>query len=156
MLCRDSARTYCLLPAWRRRDGAYQGGGQFKARDDQGRTIFSVAADVRGLYYLNNVTISNPIPPVAKAPTNIRGQRNFLPSMVGNEISKASQFFAMGVKDKNCKVSLHLRVGMWKLKKQGVTRNLSSLFLLLREERRITLLLSFYIHLYTFPQRLTM
>ena len=83
-----------------------QGGGQFKARDDQGRTIFSVAADVRGLYYLNNVTISNPIPPVAKAPTNIRGQRNFLPSMVGNEISKASQFFAMGVKDKNCKVSL--------------------------------------------------
>jgi hypothetical protein len=35
-----------------------QGGGQFVAKDGQHRTVFVIAADFKGLYYLNNVTIT--------------------------------------------------------------------------------------------------
>ena len=65
-----------------------QGGGQFKARDSQ---------DVPSSPSLRS--------PMASTLTNVRGHRNFLPDMGGREISKASQFLAMGVRDKNCQVN---------------------------------------------------
>ena len=79
-----------------------QGGGQFKASDGQGRLVFTVTADFKGLYYLKNVMIFQATTP---APSNIRGQRKFLPDMDTPKNSSASQFFAMGVNDKNCQVN---------------------------------------------------
>ena len=81
-----------------------QGGGHFKATDGQGRTVFTVTADFKGLYYLKDVTIFEGTASVPTAPSHVRGQRNFSRGMADLEISKASQFFGMGVKHKNSQV----------------------------------------------------
>ena len=80
-----------------------QGGGHFQAKDGQGRTVFSVTADSMGLYYLNNVAILESATPTTTTSADVRGQRKF-PEGIDN--LKPSQFFAMGVNDKNCQVKL--------------------------------------------------
>ena len=80
-----------------------QGGGQFVAKDGQGQTVFVVAADLKGLYYLKNVTIQHEDAPVTTALGDVRGQRKF-PLQHGFENSKASQFFPNGVEGKTCRV----------------------------------------------------
>ena len=77
-----------------------QGGGQFVAKDGQHRTVFVIAADFKGLYYLNNVTILQEKTPVATA-LDVRGHWKFS-SQADREISKTSQFFPMGVNGKTC------------------------------------------------------
>ena len=77
-----------------------QGGGQFKAKDGKGHVVFTVAADFKGLYYLENVTILK----ATSSPTYLH--RNFPSGVKTSKNSSASQFFAMGVNDKNCQVSL--------------------------------------------------
>ena len=79
-----------------------QGGGQFVAKDGQHRTVFVIAADFKGLYYLNNVTILQEKTPVATA-LDVRGHWKFS-SQADREISKTSQFFPMGVNGKTFQV----------------------------------------------------
>ena len=69
-----------------------QGGCQFNARDSQGRTVFSVAADFNDMYYLSNVSISKGTSPMASILANVGGQRNFPSSMGDNEVSKRHSF----------------------------------------------------------------
>ena len=62
-----------------------QGKGNFTATDGSGHVVFSVPADPRGLYYLNNVVFESASEPA-------RGQRNF-PNKVGSEKLSTSHFF---------------------------------------------------------------
>lgn len=62
-----------------------QGKGNFTATDGCGHVVFSVPADPRGLYYLNNVVFESASEPA-------RGQRNF-PDKVGSEKLSTSHFF---------------------------------------------------------------
>ena len=66
--------------------------------------VFTVAADFKG--HLENVTIFEATSSVATASTYLRGHRKFPSGVKTSENSSASQFFAMGVNDKNCQVSL--------------------------------------------------
>ena len=103
-----------------------QGGGHFNARDSQGRTVFSIVADFKGMYYLNNVSISNGTSPMASFSANVGGQRNF-PSTMEGELSEAPQFLAMGVGDKNCQVRLLPSTTMYRREEaQATTSNTNS------------------------------
>ena len=96
-----------------------QGGGHFQAKDGQGRTVFSVTADSKGLYYLNTVTILESATPTTTTSADVRGQRKF-PEGIDN--LKPSQFFAMGVNDKNCQVKLLPSANVCRLEVPQATR----------------------------------
>ena len=90
-----------------------QAGWQFIAKDGQGRTVFPVSADPKGLYYLRNV--------VRRTTTTGFGVQRKFPPWHGR--SSKAQFLAMGDRDKKCQVHmflLHLCVGGLKLKQQGM------------------------------------
>jgi hypothetical protein len=103
-----------------------EGGLEGKARDGQGRSVFTVTANFKGLYSLKNVTIFKGTASVATAPSHVRGQRNFSLDMA-LEFRKR-HIFSVWVSMTKTLRSIYciptMCIGCEMCKKRGVTRTL--------------------------------
>ena len=121
------------------------------AKDGQGRTVFVVTADFKGLYYLKNVTIQHEDAPVATALRTFEVSGNFF-RRLALRTQKRHSFSPWVSREKpvrynRCLLLMSTGLGCARIKVQH------SLSFASESIKRVTVLLSLY-HLQLFPSLL--